>query len=78
MPVLFNMKVKNFFLATFFGELVPIIISVSIASGFAGAFENNKQLSFDLFYTPEIFLPLLGMGFVVLITNYLKKKYFRK
>ena len=78
MPVLFNMKVKNFFLATFFGELVPIIISVSIASGFAGAFENNKQLSFDLFYTPEIFLPLLGMGFMVLITNYLKKKYFRK
>ena len=78
MPVLFNMKVKNFFLATFFGELVPIIISVSIASGFAGAFENNKQLSFDLFYTPEIFLPLLGMGFMVLFTNYLKKKYFRK
>ena len=26
MPVLFNMRLKNFFLATFFGESVPIII----------------------------------------------------
>ena len=32
LPVLFNMKLKNF-LATLFGEATPIIISVSIFSG---------------------------------------------
>ena len=78
MPVLFDIKLKNYFLATFFGELIPIIISVSIFSGIAGAIEDDQKLNLDLLYAPELFLPLLGMGFMVLFTNYLKKKYFRK
>ena len=78
MPVLFNMKLKNYFLATFFGESVPIIISVSIVSGFASAIESNASLDFNLFFTPEILLPLLGLGFMVVLTNFLKKKYLRK
>ena len=78
MPVLFNMRLKNFFLATFFGESVPIIISVSIVSGFARAIESNASLDFNLFFTPEILLPLLGLGFMVVLTNFLKKKYLRK
>ena len=78
LPVLFNMKLKNFFLATFLGESVPIIISVSIVSGFAGAIESNASLDFNLFFTPEILLPLLGLGFMVVLTNFLKKKYLRK
>ena len=78
MPVLFDVKLKNYFLATFFGELIPIIISVSIFSGIAGAIEDDQKLNLDLLHAPEIFLPLLGMGFMVLFTNYLKKKYFRK
>jgi len=77
-PVLFDMKLKNFFLATFLGEAAPLIISISIVSGFAGAIERNAKLNFDLLYTPEILLPLLALGFMVLITNYLKKKYYRK
>jgi len=78
MPVLFNMKLKNFFLATFLGESVPIIISVSIVSGFADAIESNASLDFNLFFTPEILLPLLGLGFMVVLTNFLKKKYLKK
>ncbi len=77
-PVLFDMKLKNFFLATFLGEAAPLIISISIVSGFAGAIERNAELNLNLLYTPEILLPLLALGFMVLITNYLKKKYYRK
>jgi uncharacterized membrane protein YdjX (TVP38/TMEM64 family) len=75
MPVLFNMKVKNYFFATLLGEAIPIIISVSIVSGFAGAIQSNENLNFSLLYSPEIFLPLLGLGIMVVLTNYLKKKY---
>ena len=77
-PVLFDMKLKNFFLATILGEAIPIIISISIVSGFAGAIERNAKLNFDLLYTPEQLLPLFALGFMVLLTNYLKKKYYRK
>ena len=78
MPVLFDMKLKNFFWATFLGESVPIIISVSIVSGFAGAIEKNAELNLNLFYNPKIFLPLFCLGVMVLVTNYLKKKYYKK
>ena len=78
MPVLFDIKLKNYFLATFFGELIPIIISISIFSGIAGAIEGEQKINLDLLYAPEIFFPLLGMGSMVLLTNYLKKKYYKK
>lgn len=78
MPVLFNIKLKNYFFATLLGEAVPIIISVSIVSGFAGAIENNANLNFSLLYSPEIFFPLLGLGVMVLLTNYIKKKFVKK
>ncbi len=75
-PVLFDMKLKNFFLATLFGEALPIIISVSIVSGFVNAIETNAELNLNLLYNPQIFFPLLGLGFMVIFTNFLKKKYF--
>jgi uncharacterized membrane protein YdjX (TVP38/TMEM64 family) len=75
-PVLFDMKLKNYFLATLFGEALPIIISVSIVSGFVNAIETNAELNLNLLYNPQIFFPLLGLGFMVIFTNFLKKKYF--
>ena len=78
LPVLFNMKLKNFFLATLFGEAIPIIISVSIFSGLSNAFKSDKDLNLNLLFTPEIFFPLLALAVMSLIANYVKKKYFNK
>jgi uncharacterized membrane protein YdjX (TVP38/TMEM64 family) len=78
LPVLFNMKLKNFFLATLFGEAAPIIISVSIFSGLSNVFESDKDLNLNLLFSPEIFFPLLALAMMSLITNFVKKKYFNK
>lgn len=78
LPVLFNMKLKNFFLATLFGEAAPIIISVSIFSGLSNAFESDKNLNLNLLFSPEIFFPLLALAMMSLIANFVKKKYFNK
>ena len=78
LPVLFNMKLKNFFLATLFGEAIPIIISVSIFSGLSNAFESDKDLNLNLLFAPEIFFPLLALAVMSLIANFVKKKYFSK
>jgi uncharacterized membrane protein YdjX (TVP38/TMEM64 family) len=76
LPVLFNMKIKNYFIATLFGEAVPIIISVSIFSGISSAFQSNKEFSLNLLFAPEIFFPLLALAIMSLVANYIKKKYF--
>ena len=78
LPVLFKMKLKNFFLATLFGEAAPIIISVSIFSGLSNAFESDKDLNLNLLFSPEIFFPLLALAMMSLIANFVKKKYFNK
>ena len=78
LPVLFNMKLKNFFLATLFGEAAPIIISISIVSGFAGAIETGKNLDLNLLFSPRIFFPLLALAGMSLVANHIKKKYFKK
>jgi len=78
LPVLFNMKLKNFFLATLFGEAIPIIISVSIFSGLSNAFESDKDLNLNLLFAPEVSFPLLALAVMSLIANYVKKKYFNK
>ena len=78
LPVLFDMKLKNFFLATLFGEAAPIIISVSIFSGLSNAFESDKDLNLNLLFSPEIFFPLLALAMMSLIANFVKKKYFNR
>ena len=76
LPVLFNLRVKNFFLATLFGEAAPIIISISIFSGISSAFQSDKDFNLNLLFTPEIFFPLLALAIMSLVANYVKKKYF--
>ena len=76
MPVLFDMKLKNYFFATLFGDAPGIVIAVSIVSGFSNAIESNAELNLNLLYKPEIFFPLLALGFMVIFANFLKKKYF--
>ena len=78
LPVLFNMKIKNYILATFFGELIPLIIAISIVSGFANAIETDKELNLNLLFSPQIFFPLLALAIMSLIANYVKKKFFNK
>ena len=78
LPVLFNMKLENFFLATLFGDAPSIIIMISIISGFAGAIEAGKNLDLNLIFSPEIFFPLLALAGMSLVANLIKKKYFKK
>ena len=78
MPVLFNMRLKNFFLATFFGEALGLIISVSIYSGLSSLIEKGNSIDLNILYDPEISLPLLALGIMVIVTNFLKKKYYKK
>jgi len=78
LPVLFNMKLKNFFLATLFGEAAPIIISVSIFSGLSNVFESDKDLNLNLLFSPEIFFPLLALAMMSLIANFVKKNILTK
>ncbi len=78
LPVLFNVKIKNYLLGTFLGILPQSFIICSLGSGIEKIIKNNDEVpSFSkLLLSPEIFLPIIGFIFLIVITLWVKKKFY--
>ena len=78
LPILFNMSMKNYIIATFLGSMPSMFVTVSIGSGIENIIDQNEKLSLvAVLFAPEIYIPivcffvLLSIGFVI------KKNYFK-
>lgn len=79
LPVIFNMRIINYFFATLFGIIPGIFIFNSLGAGvdkFIG--KNNSIIWSELFYDPGIYLPISGFLIILIITFFLKNKFFKK
>ena len=77
-PVIFNMSIKNYIVATFFGIIPTTFITVALGSGIENIIDKNAELNFLLvFLSPEIYLPICGF-FVLLILGFIVKKFYFK
>ena len=79
LPVLFNVKIKNYFFGTLFGMTPQIFIGASLGSGIEKVIEQNITApSFkDLILSPNIYLPIVGF-LILIILSFLIKKFFFK
>ena len=76
-PILFNMKKINYFLASFFGFIPSMFIMNTIGAGLNIYVEQAQSFSMiDLILTPKIYLPILLFAFLMIISLFLKKKFF--
>ncbi len=77
LPVLFNIKLRNYFLGTFLGILPQIFIIVSLGSGFEVIISQNLTApSFlDLLFSKDIYIPLIGFFTLIIAIFFIKKKY---
>ena len=80
LPCLFNVKVSNFFWATFIGIMPQLFLICSIGSGLEKIIENNLQAPgiFQIIKTPEIYLPLIIFAVLIILTIFLRKKFYNK
>ena len=76
LPVLFNVKLKNYFFGSLFGMAPQIFIWASLGSGIEKVIEQNiKAPSIkDLIHSPNIYLPIVGF-LILIILGFLIKKY---
>ena len=77
LPVIFNINAKNYLIGTFIGILPAIFIMVSLGSGFSDAiysFDKFPSL-LSLIALPEIYFPLIGFFFILVLSILLKKKF---
>ena len=77
LPTIFNIKIKNFFFGSLIGMMPQIFIGVSLGSGLNKIFDQNSNLpSFlDLLFTPDIYLPIVGLIILVIFSLILRKKF---
>ena len=79
LPTIFNVKVKNFFLATLIGIIPQVFLLVSIGAGLEGVINNNSDVPeiTDIIKSPEIYVPLIIFGCLVLTTIFLRKFFYK-
>jgi len=79
LPVLFNVKLKNYFFGSFLGLMPQSFIVVSLGSGIEKIVKNNNSIPniLEILSTAEIYLPILGFIFLIFITIIIKKKFYK-
>jgi len=79
LPTIFNVKVKNFFFATLVGIIPQIFLAVSIGSGLENIIEQNMETPsiVEIIISPEIYIPLILFFILLLITIFIRKKFYR-
>jgi Uncharacterized conserved protein len=78
LPTIFNVKVRNFFIGSIVGMTPQLFVGVSLGAGLSKILDENSEVpSFlELIFSPDIYLPILGIIFLVLIGFFLKKKFY--
>ena len=79
LPVLFNMKVKNYFFSTLIGLFPMVFILCAIGSGIEKIIEENIDPGFlIMIQNREILFPILGFFVILMFSFILRKIYFKK
>ena len=78
LPVIFNMSVKNYIVATFFGIVPTTFVTVALGSGIENVIDRNAELNFlSVFLSPEIYLPIIGFFILLIIAFFIKRFFFK-
>ena len=78
LPVLFNMSIKNYMIATFVGSIPSMFVTVSLGHGIEKVIDQNTTLTIStVLSSPEIYIPIIAF-FVILIAAFVIKKIYFK
>ena len=77
LPVLFNVKIKNYFFGSVIGMYPQILVWVSLGSGIEKIIDQNLEPpSFmQLLLSKEIYIPILGL-IIILLSAIVVKRFF--
>ena len=80
LPTIFNVKVRNFFLGSIIGMTPQLFVGASLGAGLSKILEENSELPsiLELIFSPDIYLPILGIIILVIIGFLLKKNFYTK
>ena len=79
LPAIFNVKISNFFFASFIGIIPQIFLVVSIGSGLEKVIDKNSEVPkiTDIILLPDIYIPILSFFTLILLTIFLRKLFYK-
>jgi len=78
LPILFNMSVKNYVIATFVGSMPSMFVTVSLGSGIENVIDQNATLNIvTVLLSPEIYIPIIAFFIILIVAFLIKKLYFK-
>ena len=80
LPCIFNVKIINFFTATFIGMIPQIFVVSSIASGLEKIIDQNLEAPgiMDIIFSPQIYVPVTLFFLLILVTILVRKLFYNK
>jgi len=79
LPILFNMRLKNYIIATYVGSLPSMFVTVALGSGIENVIDQNATLSITtILFFPEIYFPIIAFFIILIFAFAIKKFYFTK
>ena len=79
LPILFDMSVKNYVIATFVGSMPSMFVTVALGSGIEKVIDQNVELSVStVLFSPEIYIPIIAFFIILFIAFVIKKFYFKQ
>ncbi len=79
LPILFDMSVKNYVIATFVGSMPSMFVTVALGSGIEKVIDQNIELSIStVLFSPEIYVPLIAFFIILFIAFIIRKFYFKQ
>ena len=79
LPILFNMSVKNYVIATFIGCMPSMFVTVALGSGIETVIDQNSSLSITtVLLSPEIYIPIIIFFIIFMIAFVVKKLYLKE
>ena len=79
LPILFNVKLKNYFFSTLLGIVPSVFLVSSIGSGLEKVIDQNliAPSITDIIFSPDIYVPLIAFFILILTTIFLRKFFYR-
>ena len=78
LPILFDMPIKNYIIATFIGSMPSMFVTVALGSGIEKVIEKNVELSVSaVLFAPEIYIPIIAFFIILIFAFVIKKFYFK-
>ena len=80
LPTIFNVKVRIFFLGSIIGMTPQLFVGASLGAGLSKILEENSEVPSvsELIFSPDIYLPILGIIVLVIVGFLLKKHFYTK